>query len=87
MIADKKYNLALEKIDEVLKHDPQNQEVLERGLEIASLINNQEKIQQYSNLLLKDDNYEIPKEWDPIEIHKILSAKKRTGFISYYPTN
>ncbi|MFP3012750.1 MAG: hypothetical protein ACEY3D_07555 [Rickettsia sp.] len=37
MIADKKYNLALEKIDEVLNHEPQNQEVLERGLEVASL--------------------------------------------------
>lgn len=76
LIADKKYNLALEKIDEVLNHEPQNQEVLERGLEVASLINNQEKIQQYSNLLPKDDNYELPKEWDPIEIHKYYQLRK-----------
>ncbi|ABV74940.1 hypothetical protein A1C_03270 [Rickettsia akari str. Hartford] len=76
MIADKKYNLALEKIDEVLNNEAQNQEVLKIGLEVASLINNHKKIQQYSNLLPKYDNYEIPKEWDPIEIHQFRTIQQ-----------
>ncbi|MCZ6901664.1 MAG: hypothetical protein O7C59_04410 [Rickettsia endosymbiont of Ixodes persulcatus] len=47
-------------------------------------MNNQEKIQQYSNLLSKDDNYEITKEWDPIEIHKYYQLRKEQDLS---PTN
>ncbi|MCC8369981.1 MAG: hypothetical protein LN566_01170 [Rickettsia endosymbiont of Stiretrus anchorago] len=51
LVADEQYKLALEKIEEILLLEPQNYSAIEIGLSAAELINNQEKIQEYSVLL------------------------------------
>lgn len=51
LVADEQYKLALEKIEEILLLEPQHYNAIEIGLSAAELINNQEKIQEYSILL------------------------------------
>ena len=55
LVADEQYKLALEKIEEILLLEPQNYSAIEIGLSAAELINNQEKIQEYSVLLYEKD--------------------------------
>lgn len=88
LIVNKKYDLALRKVEEVLKHDSQNHDAIEIGLAAARLANNQEEIEKYSNLLYKkheerladnqiEDLEELSEQYDdPKKIHEYYQLKK-----------
>ncbi|MCC8462284.1 MAG: hypothetical protein LN546_03805 [Rickettsia endosymbiont of Ecitomorpha arachnoides] len=81
LIAIKKYDLALNKVEEILQYDNKNQEAIENGLATARLANDQEKIQEYTGSLSLKEELEQYENQNPIEIHEYYQSIKNAHLL------
>ncbi|MEY4463173.1 MAG: hypothetical protein RLZZ81_144 [Pseudomonadota bacterium] len=80
LIAIKKYDLALNKVEEILQYDNKNQEAIENGLAAARLANDQEKIQKYTDLLYLLE--ELVQYEDPKKTHEYYQSIKEAHLLN-----